>query len=517
METTKCKIPPVEGDQTEQTAKKLRILILEDTPADAELAEREMCDAGIVFSSRSVQTKEGFLKGLKDFSPDLVLADYTLPRFDGLHALQLLQEHSPSVPLIIVTGTLSEETAVDCIKAGAADYIIKEHLVRLSPAVKGALEKKRAMEEKEQAEKTLQISEQKFRTLVSNIPGVVYRCTNDPNLPLQFISNEVETLVGYPAYDFTEGKIRTYTSAIHPDDRKMVDDVLQKSLNSKEPFDIEYRVIHKDGSIKWICEKGQGVFGSKGQLLWLDGVIFDISERRQAAEEVKVSLREKEMLLREIHHRVKNNMQVISSLLRLQSRTVEDEKSIEIFKESQNRIRSMALVHEKLYHSKDLSGVDFKDYIKELANGLVRFYGVDASKIALKIDVKKVSLGINSAISCGLLINELISNSLKYAFPEGASGEIKVFLRTAGENDIKLKVSDNGVGMPEDLDFRKSQSLGLQLVTTLVEDQLAGKIELNRNGGTEFKITFKRNHVTKAKPPEPSFPAETVCATAGRR
>jgi len=237
----------------------------------------------------------------------------------------------------------------------------------------------------------------------------------------------------------------------------------------------------------------------------------------ERTKELQRSLKEKEMLLREIHHRVKNNMQVISSLLRLQSRAIEDKEGIEIFKESQNRIKSMALVHEKIYHSKDLSGIDFADYIRELANGLVRFYGVDADRIALKFDVKNVSLGINSAISCGLLINELLSNSLKYAFPEGKSGEIRVFLRTTGENDIKLKVSDNGVGLPEDLDFRKSQSLGMQLVTTLVEYQLQGKIELNRNGGTEFKITFERTHATKAKPPELSFPPETVCAPAGHR
>ncbi len=216
-------------------------------------------------------------------------------------------------------------------------------------------------------------------------------------------------------------------------------------------------------------------------------------------QELKKSNKEKELLLYEIHHRCKNNMQVVSSLLRLQSRTIKDKEAVDIFKESQSRIESMALIHEKFYQSQDLTNIDFKEYIEELAGGMIHSYSRDIDKIAVKIDVEGVFMGINSAIPCGLLVNELISNSLKHAFPaaadrpEGKSGEIKVFLRETGENDIELKVSDNGVGIPQGLEFRKSESLGLQLVTTLVEDQLEGEIELNRTAGTEFKIRFKKS------------------------
>ncbi len=195
--------------------------------------------------------------------------------------------------------------------------------------------------------------------------------------------------------------------------------------------------------------------------------------------------------MREIHHRVKNNMQLVSSLLRLQSRYIKDKKYIEMLKESQNRIRSMAFIHEKLYQSKDLANIDFNGYIKSLADDLFRSYGVSIDKIALKMDIDSVSFGIDTAIPCGLIINELVSNSLKYAFPEDRKGEIKIALRRTDRNEVELVVSDDGVGIPEDLDFRNTESLGLQLVSGLAEDQLQGKIKLNRAKGTEFRIRFK--------------------------
>ena len=184
-------------------------------------------------------------------------------------------------------------------------------------------------------------------------------------------------------------------------------------------------------------------------------------------------------------------MQVIISLLRLQGRYIKDEKYVEIFRECQNRIKSMVLVHEKLYQSESLANIDFGRYIRGLASTLFRTYGF-TSKISLLIDVEDVSLSIDSAIPCGLIINELVSNSLKYAFPESKEGEIKITLRLTNENEIELIVGDNGVGIPENVDFRNTESFGLQLVTTLAEDQLESNIELSRTEGTEFRIKFKR-------------------------
>jgi PAS domain S-box-containing protein len=226
----------------------------------------------------------------------------------------------------------------------------------------------------------------------------------------------------------------------------------------------------------------------RGRLTSQVVVLRDITERKWAEEQIKASLREKEVLLKEIHHRVKNNLQVISSLLYLQSKNVKDQETFEMLQESQSRVRSMALVHESLYQSQDLARIDFAEYVRNLANYLLRSYGVDTDLIKLKINVEDVSLGVDMAIPCGLILNELVSNSLKHAFPDSRRGEIRIELRS-DDDQFALMAGDDGIGLPEDLDFRNPESLGLQLVNMLV-DQLEGTIELDRSGGTAFEIVF---------------------------
>ncbi len=214
----------------------------------------------------------------------------------------------------------------------------------------------------------------------------------------------------------------------------------------------------------------------------------EIAERSRAEEQIRASLREKEVLLKEIHHRVRNNLQVISSLLFLQSKNVRDQRSLEILQDSQNRVRSMALVHERLYQSQDLARVDFAKYVRSLVNHLFRSYGVNSNVIRLKVNVGDISLGVDTAIPCGLIINELVSNSLKHAFPDGREGEIHIELRS-DDGGCTLMIGDNGVGFPKGLEFRRVGTLGLQLVNTLV-NQLEGTMELDRSSGTAFTIGF---------------------------
>ena len=216
----------------------------------------------------------------------------------------------------------------------------------------------------------------------------------------------------------------------------------------------------------------------------------EIADRKRAEERLQISLREKEVLLKEIHHRVKNNLQVVSSLLSLQALRVQDATSPEVLRESQNRIKSMALIHEELYQSQDLAWVDFGEYVRHLTTHLFRAYQVHPGLIALYVSVSEdIKLGIDTAIPCGLIVNELVSNAFKHAFAGGRSGEVRVDLERSSSRQLILWVSDNGSGFPAEVDYRNTESLGLQLVTTLV-DQLAGTIELDREGGTRFKITF---------------------------
>jgi two-component sensor histidine kinase len=223
--------------------------------------------------------------------------------------------------------------------------------------------------------------------------------------------------------------------------------------------------------------------------------IFDTLHKEK--ELAKGSLREKETLLQEIYHRTKNNMQVICSLLSLQAKNVKDEQVLTILQETQNRIKSMALVHTKLYQSKDLSMINLKSYIEDLTSHLFKAYHIDTNKILLKRCTDDILVSIDSAVPCGLIINEIIVNTLKYAFPDDRKGEITIGLHSTDKGEVELRIADNGIGLPKEFDVKQSKSLGLQIVYGLAEDQLSGKIELNRENGLEFLITFKEQDFKK--------------------
>jgi PAS domain S-box-containing protein len=222
------------------------------------------------------------------------------------------------------------------------------------------------------------------------------------------------------------------------------------------------------------------------------GVIFtalDITERKRAVENIRSALVEKEVLLKEVHHRVKNNMQIITTLLDLQSESIDDKQAVMAFRESQDRIRAMALVHEQLYQSRDLAHIDFGEYIEKLAVFLFNSYMEDSERITLKVDVGQVPLEIDRAIPCGLIVNELVSNALKHAFPERRQGEISIRLHCGADGRILLTVADNGTGLPPGVDFRDTSTLGLQLVNMLTK-QLRGRIGMSGEQGTSWEITF---------------------------
>ena len=225
-------------------------------------------------------------------------------------------------------------------------------------------------------------------------------------------------------------------------------------------------------------------------IMEVSGIAHDITERVNHEEKVNQSLKEKEVLLKEVHHRVKNNMQVISSILNLQSSYVTDHYALSLLKESQNRIKTMAYIHESLYQNKTFTSINFSEYVSTLASNILQSYAASAQKVSLSLSVQKIILNLDTSIPAGLIINELVTNSIKHAFTESNEGIIVINLHTK-DNTLFLEVSDNGKGFPKEIDFRNTNSLGLQLVNTLVE-QLSGKLELkeNKGGGTSFFINF---------------------------
>jgi two-component sensor histidine kinase len=230
----------------------------------------------------------------------------------------------------------------------------------------------------------------------------------------------------------------------------------------------------------------------------LDGTLvsmMDIHQRIETEQKILASMKEKEALLKEIHHRVKNNLQIVSSLLNLQASRFEDKNMIEAFRESQNRVRSMALIHEKLYRSNNLARIRFDEYIKELGQFLMRNYNDPARRIQLEVKADAVNLDIDSAIPCGLIINELVTNSIKHGFPttpntpSSKAARISINLNLLPEHQIQFSIADNGIGFPEDRDYQNSGSLGLQLVTSLTR-QLGGEVAFKTNQGAQTKINF---------------------------
>jgi len=291
-------------------------------------------------------------------------------------------------------------------------------------------------------------------------------------------THDKEDLIGKNSFDL-----------IVPEDREYALEGMKKVLQKGYTKSREYNIITKDGDGTPVEMSVSTINDKDGKPIGFVGISRDITERKKAEEQIKASLKEKEVMLQEIHHRVKNNMQIMSSLLKLQFAKTKSKKLQEMLKISQNRIHSMALIHERLYQSKDFARIDFAYYIRSLTVYLFHSYRVNTNIVRLKTDVRDVHLDINRAIPCGLIVNELVSNSLKHAFPGGREGEISIKFYSNKQGKITLVVSDNGVGFPEDIDFRSTESFGMQVVNDLIE-QLRGTIKLDRKGGTTFKVKF---------------------------
>ncbi|MCD4703555.1 MAG: PAS domain-containing protein [Methanosarcinaceae archaeon] len=328
---------------------------------------------------------------------------------------------------------------------------------------------------------------EEMEKIIENSPAIVFKWRTENNWPIEFVSKNI-TQFGYSRDELMTNNT-LYASMIHPDDLKKVEDELNTNVKGgHSEFNIEYRILTKSGEVRWVDERTFIRRDESGDADLLQGIVVDINERKRAEEKL---LKVEDIRKKEIHHRIKNNLQVISTLLYLESEKFMEKDVIDAFKNSRNRIRTMALVHEKLYQSEDMESVGFAEYSRNLINYLSQSYVLEDSKVTIELNVKDIYLSMDTAIPLGIIINELVSNALKYAFNDGEVGRINIEMDRAGD-EFTLIVSDNGIGIPEEIDFRATESLGLQLVTTLVE-QIYGSIELSREHGTQFTIKFEEH------------------------
>lgn len=333
------------------------------------------------------------------------------------------------------------------------------------------------------AEKELSTSERKYKTLFESDPD--YTILLNPEGILVDLNPAAIHVTGLKKEEMI-GKRFTDLNILPAEELQRNIDNFAYFLKGKvlEPF--ESKIYDYNGEIRFI-EVKQAFIKMDKNTYYILLICSDITQRKKDENKIKSSLKEKEVLLQEIHHRVKNNMQIISSLLNLQKQHVKDENALNVLLESQNRVKSMAMIHEKLYQSKTLTDIKFSEYIPRLVSDLLYSYNV-RDQIELVMNVEDVKLNIETSVPCGLIISELVSNSIKYAFPD-KSGKLEISLK-ADDGWYELIISDDGEGFPEDVDFKNTDTLGLQLVNNLV-NQLDGEITLDRSRGTSFKIRFK--------------------------
>jgi PAS domain S-box-containing protein len=385
--------------------------------------------------------------------------------------------------------TLTAEVFVPSVYEGKGAYlwVLASPLLDSNGEYYGAIESVRDITDRKNYEFALQRTEERFRAVAESAVDAII--TTDVNGEVLFCNDSVKTIFGYKRKEII-GKNLTVL---------MPDRLKKDYINGLDGFKSSGEHMRVGKTLKTVGLRKDGIefpfemslaSWSSGDKNYFTSIIRDITDSEKAKTQIVESLNEKEILIKEIHHRVKNNLQIISSLLDLQENYVkEDETAVNVLKESQNRVLSMAMIHEMLYQSKDLSNINFADYLRSLVSSLFHTYGV-TGRINMVINVDNVYLNVETSVPLGLITSELLSNSLKYAFPEDRKGEIVLSI-ISHKTDFELVISDNGIGFPEDVDFKNVESsLGLQLVNSLV-NQLDGTIKLDRTNGTEFTIKFK--------------------------
>ncbi|RLC52203.1 MAG: hypothetical protein DRI23_03355 [Candidatus Cloacimonadota bacterium] len=426
-----------------------------------------------------------------DIIPGKTLSAYVLKTGKPLLANEKMMEElttkgiierigSPSkiwlgAPLIIQDRAIGIVAVQSYSSADLYDEKDMEILSFVSHEIALAIDKKRVEEE-------ISIQKSYFENLFQMSPDALVILNN--GVEIVQINSEFEKLFGY-----TEKEVigKFINNLIVPEELNEESIGYAKAITSGKTISFESVRNHKNGTKIDIEAIGKPIKLGENQLALL--VIYrDISVRKKHEQQIMRDLEEKEVLLKEVHHRVKNNMQVISSMLKLQSRYIDDKKALELFKNSQDRVKSMALIHERIYNSPDLASVNFEEYVRNLAHNLFVSSRINSNNVVLEIDIKNIAVNMNKAVPLGLIINELISNALKHAFPNERKGKLSISIKKK-KDKFELIVADDGVGCKKDLEFEKADTLGLQLVHALTQ-QLKGELQFNSGNGTRFILTF---------------------------
>ncbi|MBF0487460.1 MAG: DUF3365 domain-containing protein [Nitrospirae bacterium] len=428
--------------------------------------------------------KEGDVRGgISVAVPVSSIAKYTINQRNNFIVLHIFIFISMSLTMLFFTKRLRRQWLALKEAKDTQEAVVEERTAELKETNARMTEE---IDERKAAEEVLSESEMKFRSLIHSVmDGII--STDSRGVIIAF-NRGAESLFGYTAEEVINKPIsiliperlnEAYLRAF-----KTFQLLGESYMSGKR---VEFEGLRKDGT-EFSFDISLASWKTKSGTFYT-GIARDITAHKKMENQINASLREKVILIREIHHRVKNNMQIIISLLNIQSGLIKDPADAEMFNETKNRILAMSLVHERLHQSETLADIDFADYVGKLSRGLFRSYGVNTSRIALKVDIPTLSIGVDMAVSCGLVLNELLSNSLKYAFKGGRSGEIGIAASCYG-GEYSIDIWDDGAGLPESVGLRDNETLGLQLVVSIVGNQLRGTVTLIREKGTRFRITF---------------------------
>jgi PAS domain S-box-containing protein len=464
----------------------VRVLYVDDYPLDRELVRDALEKEHGGFELVEAASRAEFESRLAQGGFDLVLSDFNILGFEGLQVLETVRAKGLQLPVIIVTGTGSEEIAAEAIKRGAADYVIKHprHIRHLPHTIHTVLERKRLQDERRQAEEALRASEERYRQIVETAQEGIWMIDADnrttfanPKLA-EMLGYTVDEMMGAPLFDFMD-KEGTAAATARLEARR-------QGIAEQH----EFRFRRKDGAPIWTLLNTNPVIGDTGNYLGALAMLSDITERKQAADQLKLALADKETLLQELYHRTKNSMQAIIGLIDLQYAHSHDEQLLAQGREIQSRIRSMALVHQKLYQSQNLSSIDLGEYIQELTVLLMESYQIAPDRISPAFELERIPVLIDTAVPCGLIVNELVTNVFKHAFPHSEPGELRIDLKQLAGHEIMLQVADNGVGFPSGFDPRESGGVGFQTVFGIAEYQLQGKLTCKTAEGVTWQLQF---------------------------
>ncbi|MDR8390437.1 PAS domain S-box protein [Aliifodinibius sp. S!AR15-10] len=458
----------------------LQVLVIEDTPTDAELLIHRLRKQDFTFDHHLAESAGQTRAALENYQIDLVISDFHMPGFDGTQALQIVKDFDPMIPFILLSGSIDQDQETKILQLGADEVIMKSNLNRLAFSVR------RVLYERHQKSQ-LKLLESVVTNTKDAVMILEAESNNLPGRKIVYVNEAFTQMTGYSK---EEAIGHTPHLLNGPKTDKKSRQRLGKAMDSWKTCEVELLNYRKTGEEFWVNIFVRPVSAPNGGYSHWICIEREITDRIKREQQIRQSLKEKEVLLAEIHHRVKNNLAVVSGLLQLERFHSNQSEVQDILKKAELRIKSIATIHENLYKSTNFASLSFANYMDDIIESIQKAYESKQTTIELEKNIAQVSLNVNQAIPLGLMINELLTNAYKHAFPNKKKGHVKIEITQQGEHII-LCVSDDGKGLPEEVTDHNVDSLGFTLIDTLVK-QLHGTSTIKSDNGVNFRLEFQK-------------------------